>query len=91
MDQDRARIESHRDLIVRQKSMRLAADIYGLAKKMPKAEEYRLTSQMLRSAASVPAKIAEGHSRGPRKEFANFVSIARGSLAETETFVMLAQ
>ena len=83
-------IESHRDLVVWQKGMKLAADIYRLAKLMPKAEEYRLTSQMLRAAASVPANIAEGHSRGTRKDYAHFVSIARGSLAETETFVLLA-
>jgi four helix bundle protein len=69
--------------------MRLAAESYRLAKLMPKAEEYRLTGQLLRAAASVPANIAEGHSRGTRKDYANFVSIARGSLAETETILLL--
>lgn len=83
-------IESHRDLVVWQKAMALAVEAYRLAKLMPKAEEYRLTSQLLRAAASVPANIAEGHSRGTRKEYANFISIARGSLAETETLLMLA-
>ena len=83
-------IESFRDLIVWQKAMELAATVYRLAKLMPRAEEYRLTSQLLRSAASVPANIAEGHSRGTRKDYANFISIARGSLAETETFLLLA-
>ena len=69
--------------------MALAAEAYRLAKLMPKPEEYRLTSQLLRAAASVPANIAEGHARGTRKDYANFISIARGSLAETETFLML--
>lgn len=69
--------------------MRLAAESYRLAKLLPKAEEYRLTSQMLRAAASVPANIAEGHSRGTRKDYAHFISIARGSLAETETILLL--
>jgi four helix bundle protein len=72
-----------------QKAMRLAAEAYHLAKHLPKAEEYRLTSQLLRAAASVPANIAEGHARGTRKDYAHFVSIARGSLAETETILLL--
>ena len=67
--------------------MRLAAESYRLSRLLPKAEEYRLTSQLLRAAASVPANI-EGHSRGTRKDYANFVSIARGSLAETETILL---
>jgi four helix bundle protein len=82
-------IQSYRDLLVWQKAMRLAAETYRLAKLLPKAEEYRLTSQLLRAAASVPANIAEGHSRGTRKDYANFISIARGSLAEAETILLL--
>jgi four helix bundle protein len=70
--------------------MDFAAEVYRLAKAMPRNEEYRLTSQMLRAAASVPANIAEGNARGTRKDYANFVSIARGSLAETETLLYLA-
>ena len=69
--------------------MRLAAEAYRLAKPLPRAEEYRLTSKLLHAAASVPANIAEGHSRGTRKDYANFISIARGSLAETETILLL--
>jgi four helix bundle protein len=57
---------------------------------MPKTEEYRLVSQLLRAAASVPANIAEGNARGGRKEYAHHVSIARGSLAEAETLLLLA-
>jgi four helix bundle protein len=83
-------INSYRDLVVWQIGMDFAAEVYRLAKIMPRAEEYRMTSQVLRAAASVPANIAEGHVRGTRKEYAHFVSIARGSLAEAETFLMLA-
>ena len=83
-------IASYRDLEVWRKGMDLATETYRLARQLPKAEEYRLTSQLLRAAASVPANIAEGHTRATRKEYAQFVSIARGSLAETETFLMLA-
>lgn len=82
------KIESHRDLIVWQKGMDLWAECYALAKHLPKAEEYRLTSQLLRAVVSIPSNIAEGHSRGTRKDYAHFVSIARGSLAETETLLL---
>lgn len=57
---------------------------------MPKVEEFRLTSQLLRAAASVPANVAEGWMKSSRKDYARFVSIARGSLAEAETFLLLA-
>ena len=82
-------IQSYRDLLVWQKAMRVAAEAYRLSKLLPKAEQYRLTSQLLRAAASVPANIAEGHARGTRKDYPHFVSIARGSLAETETILLL--
>ena len=83
-------ISSYRDLEVWRRGMDFAADVYRLTKLMPRTEEYRLTSQVLRAAASVPANIAEGHTRGSRKEYAQFISIARGSLAEAETLLMLA-
>jgi len=83
-------IASHRDLIVWQKSMDLVVAVYRLAESFPKAEIYRLTSQVTRAAASVPANIAEGHARGSSREFAHFIAIAKGSLMETETFLMLA-
>jgi four helix bundle protein len=82
-------IQSYRDLLVWQKAMRLAAEAYRLGRLLPKAEEYRLTSQLLRAAASAPANIAEGHARGTRKDYAHFVSIARGSLSEIETILLL--
>ena len=83
-------IRSYRDLEVWRRGMDFATEVYRLVKLMPKAEEYRLTAQVLRAAASVPANIAEGHMRGSKKDYARFVSISRGSLAEAETFLMLA-
>ena len=83
-------VRSYRDLLVWQKGMDLAEEAYTLVKFFPKAEEYRLTSQLLRAAASVPANIAEGNARATRKDYAHFVSIARGSVAEVETFLQLA-
>ncbi|MFM7449027.1 MAG: four helix bundle protein [Leptolyngbyaceae cyanobacterium] len=84
-------IQSHRDLVVWQKAMDMVVQVYQLAQHFPSSETYRLTAQVTRSAASVPANIAEGHGRGPnKKEYAHFLSIAKGSLMETETFLILA-
>lgn len=83
------RIDSHRDLLVWQKSMDLAVMVYGLSQKFPTSELYRLVSQMTRSAVSVAANIAEGHARGTRRDYSNFLAIAKGSLMETETYIML--
>jgi four helix bundle protein len=85
-----AKVDSHRDLIVRQKAMDLTVEVYRLTSLFPGTETYRLTSQVTRSAASVPANIAEGHARSTRRDYANFLAIAKGSLMETETFLTLA-
>jgi four helix bundle protein len=84
------KVESHRDLIVWQKSMDMVVLVYRLADAFPKTEMYRLVSQLTRAAASLPANIAEGNARAATKDYAHFLSIAKGSLMETETFVMLA-
>jgi four helix bundle protein len=84
-------IRSYKDLEVWQAGMNLAGDVYRLTRQMPRQEEYRLSAQLIRATASVPANIAEGFMRGTRKDYAHFVSIARGSLAETETFLLLVQ
>ncbi len=83
-------IRSHRDLVVWQRSMTLVERCYTAARSFPPEEQFRLTSQLLRAAASVPANIAEGHARDSTKSFLYHLSIARGSLAETETFLLLA-
>ena len=69
--------------------MDLATECYRLAKLLPRSEEFRITSQLLRAAASVPANIAEGWMRATRRDYARFVSIARGSVAEVEPFLLL--
>jgi four helix bundle protein len=84
------RVESHRDLIVWQKAMDMVVDVYRLAESFPKSETYRLIAQLTRAAASVPASIAEGNARATTKEYAHFLSISKGSLMETETFLLLA-
>jgi four helix bundle protein len=83
-----AKVESHQDLNVWQKAMRLAVEAYRLTATFPRSEDNRMAAQITRAAASVPANIAEGHARGTRRDYANFLAIAKGSLAETETFLL---
>ncbi|MBI3331924.1 four helix bundle protein [Candidatus Peregrinibacteria bacterium] len=83
-------IQSYRDLIVWQKSMDLVTLVYKLTKDFPKDELYGLTSQMRRSAASIPSNISEGSRRSTRKEFRRFLCIAYSSGAELETQLEIA-
>jgi four helix bundle protein len=86
-----AQIKSHRDLLVWQKGMDLVTAIYALTKQFPVEERYGLIQQATRASVGVPANLAEGHSRGTRRDYAHYVSIARGSLMELETYVMIAE
>jgi four helix bundle protein len=83
-------IHSHKDLVVWQKAMQLAELCYVLTSQFPITEKYRLTDQLLRAAISVPANIAEGDARSSRRDYARMLWIARGSLAEAETHILLA-
>ena len=83
-------MKSHKDLLVWQKSVDMVIRIYSESKCWPKEELYGLTSQIRRAAVSVPSNIAEGAGRSGRKEFAHFLSIAMGSLAEVETQLIIA-
>src|SRR5438874_2185875 len=85
-----ARMASYRDLIVWQKSLELAHAIYAATARFPKAELYALTSQIQRSAVSIPANIAEGHDRESTKEYLHHLSFSLGSLAELKTLLTLA-
>lgn len=70
--------------------MDLVETVYALTRTLPREEIYGLSQQLRRAAVSVPANIAEGHGRASRKAYAHFVSIASGSLAETETLLEVA-
>jgi len=83
--------KGYRDLVVWQKSMSLVAGIYSATKKFPKEEIYTLTSQIRRSAISIPSNIAEGSSKYSNKEFLRFLAIARGSVAELETQLLISK
>ncbi len=84
------RVKSYKDLLVWQKSLDLVEMIYQVSKAFPKEELYGLTNQLRRAAVSIPSNIAEGHARSSTAEFLRFLSIARGSLAEVETQLLIA-
>ena len=71
--------------------MNTVESVYRNSQQFPKSELYGLTAQMRNAAVSIPSNIAEGHGRSSEKEFAHFVSIARGSAAELRTQIILAQ
>lgn len=83
-------VQSYRDLLVWQKAMMLTEAVYRVSEAFPDRERYGMTSQLRRAAVSVAANLAEGHARATRKDFAHFVSMSQGSLAEVETYVILA-
>ena len=80
-----------RDLLVWQRSMQLTVAIYGLTREFPNDERFGLTSQIRRSAVSVPSNIAEGQGRLNVGEFKQFLGIARGSNFELQTQLELAK
>ena len=82
-------IRDFKDLIVWQRAIAFAKRVYALTGRFPKEELFGLTSQVRRAAVSVSSNIAEGHSR-QRREFSHFLSVARGSLAEVESQLLLA-
>ena len=84
-------ISSFKELIVWQKAMKLAKEIYQVAEFLPKSEMYALSSQIRRSAVSIPSNIAEGSKRGTAKDYCQFLKIAQGSAAELETQLLLLQ
>jgi four helix bundle protein len=88
-DSDRKKTESFRDLVVWQKAMALVKEVYTLAKKLPTIERYALSDQLRRAVVSIPSNIAEGQDRYSSKEFARFLSIARGSKAEVQTQLLI--
>ena len=79
----------YRELKVWQKSMDLVIETYQIVRKLPREELYALSNQMRRSAVSVPSNIAEGAGRKSTREYIHFLKIARGSLSELETQLLI--
>ncbi|MDD3641608.1 MAG: four helix bundle protein [Atribacterota bacterium] len=84
------KIKSYKDLKIWNRSIELVTDVYDVTSLFPKNEIYGLTSQIRRSAISIPSNIAEGFTRYYNKEFRHFLYIALGSCAELETQLIIA-
>ena len=81
----------YRDLVVWQRSIDLVPRVYVVVRGLPRAETYALGDQLRRAAISIAANIAEGQARQHPREFLQYLAIARGSLAELNTLLILAQ
>ena len=83
--------EGFKKLTTWQKAYDLSLEVYRVAKLFPKEEIYGLISQLQRASVSIPANIAEGYERNHRKEYLQFLYVAKGSLGEVETYLSLAK
>ncbi len=86
---DYGHLRSYKELRVWKAAFQLALDVYEVTFSLPVYEKFGLTAQMRRSATSIPSNIAEGYCRNHRNEYLQFLGIARGSLGELETQVLL--
>jgi four helix bundle protein len=84
-------IQSYRDLLAWQKAMDLAAECHQLTLRMPKSEQFGLSSQIQRSATNMPSEIANGHGRSTTRDFLWHLGNANGLRCQLETQLILAQ
>ncbi len=82
-------INSHRDLRAWQLAFRFTTAVYAVTNEFPKEERFGIISQLRRSTLSIPSNIAEGFGRGSSLDYARFLKIARGSLFEVDTQILL--
>lgn len=81
----------YRDLEVWQKALDFGILVYQRTRRFPPDETYGMRSQIRRAATSIALNVAEGRARWSTREFLHFLSISQGSLAETETLILMAQ
>lgn len=84
-------IKPYKDLLVWQKGIEIVKEIYLICKDLPKDEVFGLQSQMKRAAISIPSNIAEGYGRNYTQNYIQFIKIARGSLLELETQIIISK
>lgn len=82
-------IKNFKELIVWQKAVDLAVLVYNKTNSFPQSDKFGLVSQIIRSGISISSNIAEGSQRTTSKDFLNFLRIAKGSLAELETQIII--
>jgi len=82
-------IKSYKDLLIWEKGIQIVKEIYLMCADLPKDEVYGLQSQMKRAAVSIPSNIAEGYGRNYTQRYIQFLRIARGSLLELETQIII--
>lgn len=82
-------LQNYRELDVWQRAMDLVDAVYDITENFPNTERFGLSSQMQRAAVSIPSNIAEGYGRKHRGDYIRFLSIARGSLCEIETQLLI--
>jgi len=81
----------YRQTIVWQKAIQVVDELYRLVPRLPREETYGIRSQITRAAVSIATNIAEGWTRESSREKAQFLAIAQGSLAETETLLLICE
>ena len=81
--------KNYRDLVVWKRSIELVKETYKLMRFLPKEEIYALSNQIRRAVVSIPSNIAEGNGRASSKDYARFLSMARGSKYELETQLLI--
>jgi len=82
-------IENYKDLDIWKRSVAFTTELYKLTSRFPDTERYGLSSQIRRATTSIAANIAEGWGRGSTGEYIQFLTIARGSLMELETHLIV--
>jgi len=85
------RVRSYKDLDAWRAGVRLVKSVYGISRSFPSDERFGLVSQVRRASVSVPSNIAEGWGRGSTQEYLRFLRMARASLFEVETQLIIAQ
>jgi four helix bundle protein len=85
----KTKISSYKDLLVWQKAIKLVKETYLLTRLLPEDEKFGLISQLKRCSVSIPSNIAEGWGRNSTKSYIQFLRIARASLLELETQVII--
>lgn len=90
MEKSVEKIRSFKQLRIWNRGIEIVEEVYCFTKAFPQDERFGLTSQMRRSAVSIPSNIAEGFKRFHSKEYKQFLHIALGSAAELETEVIIA-